>query len=137
MPANTAPIFPVVPSIQWAAAAITAANTAKDGTGAVTTIFIGAANGSRVDYLKIRPIGTNVATVMRIFINNGASNAVAANNVLFLERSINSSTLSETSELADTYVPLDLGLPPGYKINVTLSTAIAAGVAVSGVGGDY
>jgi len=136
--ANTSPIFPLSPSIQWGATALATANTAKDGTGTVLTAFTAdATNGSRLDYLKVRAIGSNVATVLRVFINNGATNATAGNNVLFMERTIPAATLSEVAELADTYIPLDISLPAGYKVNVTIGTTVAAGLMVSGVGGHY
>lgn len=138
MPANTAIIFPGTPSIQWGATALATANTARDGTGTVLTTFTAdATNGSRLDYLKSRALGSNVATVMRVFINNGATNATPANNVLFMERTIPATTLSEVAELADIYIPLDISLPAGYKVNVTIGTTVSAGLAVSGVGGHY
>lgn len=138
MAQNVQPIFPRVPSIQWTPAALTAANTAKDGTGAVATVFTAkAVDGSRLDYLKVRARGTNVATVMRVFINNGTDATVAANNTLFMERTIPATTLSETAELADNYISMDISLPAGYKINVTLGTAVAAGLSVTAVGGEY
>jgi hypothetical protein len=135
---NTAPIFPLTPSIQWGATALATANTAKDGTGTVLTVFTAdATNGSRVDYLKSRAIGSNIATVLRLFINNGATNATPANNVLFMERTIAATTLSEVAELADVYIPLDISLPAGYKVNATVGTTIAAGIMLAGVGGTY
>lgn len=138
MAANTAPIFPLVPSIQWHTAALVTANTAYDGTGTVNTVFTAdATNGSRVDYLKVRAIGTNVATVLRVFINNGATQATAANNTLFMERTIPATTISAVAETADIYIPLDLSLPAGYVVNVTIGTTVAAGLRVTAVGGAY
>lgn len=135
---NTQPIFPLTPSVQWPTTALTAANTVKDGTGTVLTAFTAdSTNGSRLDFLKVRALGTNVATVLRVFINNGGSNTVAANNVLYTERSLASSVLSESSELADVVIGIGISLPAGYRINLTLGTAIAAGVAVTAVGGHY
>lgn len=136
MAANTAPIFSRLPDVQWAT--ISAANTAKDGTGTVATVFTAdATNGGRVDKIKARSLGTNVATVLRIFINNGSTNATAANNTLYAEKTIPATTLSETAELNDIVIPLDLALPAGYKLNATLGTAIAAGLALTTVGGKY
>ena len=135
MPANTSPIFPLTPNISWAT--VTTANTAKDGTGAVVTVFTAGANGSRVDYLKVRALGTNVATVLRVFVNNGGANTTAANNSLILDQTIAATTNSETAQLVDNIIQLDLSLPAGYKINVTIGTTVAAGLQVTGVGGDY
>lgn len=136
MSGNTAPIFPKVGKNQWATMA--AANTAKDGTGAGGTIFSAdATNGSRLDTVKCRPLGTNVASVLRIFLNNGLTSATPANNSLYMERSLPAIALSETAEQADIEIPINLVLPPGYKVNVTLGTTVAAGWQITGVGGDY
>ena len=141
MPANTQPIFSALGSIQWSAAAITAANTAKDGTGVVTTIATGnnAGNnaGNFVQRLVARALGTNAATVLRVFINNGGVNTTAANNSLIGEMTLPGTTLSEIAAQADYVLPLNFVLPAGYKINVTLGTAVAAGYQVSVIGGQY
>ena len=135
MAANTAPIFCYVPRIEWGT--ITTANTAKDGTGAVVTVFTSQANGSRIEKIKARALGTNVATVLRIFINNGSTNGTAANNSLYMEWTLPATTLSEVAALTDQEIYLNLPLPVGYKINVTIGTTVAAGYAITGVGGDY
>lgn len=135
MAANTAPIFPNVPVVSWGT--ITTANTAKDGTGTVVTVFTAGINGSRVGQLKVRALGTNVATVLRIFINNGSTNATAANNSLYMERTIQPTTLSEISELPDNVITLNFALPIGYKINLAIGTTVAAGLQVTCEGGNY
>ena len=135
MPANTAPIFPLTPKISWGTVAT--ANTAKDGTGTVVPVFTAGSNGSRLDYLKVRALGTNVATVIRVFVNNGSTNATAANNSLIFDQTIAATTNSETAQLVDNLIQLDLALPAGYVVNVTIGTTVAAGLQVTGVGGDY
>ena len=135
MPANITPIFPLTPKVSWAT--LTTANTAKDGTGTVGTCYTAGPNGARVDYLKVRALGTNVATVLRVFVNNGSDNATAGNNSLVLEQTIAATTLSETAALADNLVTLDMSIPAGYKINVTNGTTVAAGLQVTAFGGDY
>lgn len=138
MAANTSPIFTLLPSIQWGATAIATANTAKDGTGTVLTVFTAdATNGGYVTKVRFRAAGTNIATVARVFINNGSSSATPANNILFDEITLSATTLSETSATAMYEIPMSLGLPPGYVINVTIGTTVAAGYYVSVVGGKY
>lgn len=137
MPANTSPIFPVVGNIGFAPA-ITAANTSKDGTGTVNFVATAQAqNGTRVERLRVRPKGTNVASVLRVFLNNGGDNNTAANNVLFDELSLPATTNSEVAAIAGLEVPMNITLPPGWRVFVTLGTAVAGGYAVTGVGGDY
>lgn len=138
MAANTLPIFIKQGQIEWGTSALTTANTAKDGTGTVLTVFTAdATEGSYAYKLRARPAGTNVATVLRIFINNGSTNATAANNILFDEITLPATTLSEVAALAMYEVPLNIALPPGYKINVTIGTTVSAGYYVSVVGGKY
>jgi hypothetical protein len=138
MAASTVPIFPATPSVQWGATALATANTAKDGTGTVLTVFTAdATNGSRIDFLKVRAIGSNIATVLRVFINNGSTNATPGNNVLVHERTIAATTLSEVAELADNLIALNYALPAGYKVNLTIGTTVAAGLMCAGFGGHY
>ena len=138
MAANTSPIFSLLGDVQWGATAITTANVAKDGTGTVLTSFTAdATNGGFVQRIRFRAAGTNVATVARVFINNGSTNATAANNVLWDEITLAATTLSETSALAVYELPLNFALPPGYKLNITLGTTVAAGYYVSVIGGKY
>jgi hypothetical protein len=76
--------------------------------------------------------------VLRVFINNGSTNATATNNSLFEELTLPITTASNTGEIGTDYdVTLNLSLPTGYKINVVLGTAVAAGWKVTAVGGDY
>lgn len=137
MPANFNPVFPLTPVTTFPAAAITSANTAKDGTGTVHLIFTAGADGGRIDYIKVRALGTNVATVMRVFVNNGSANTTAANNALFMERTIAATTLSEVAELADTVIPMNISLLATHRIYVVIGTAVAAGLMPTGVGGNY
>lgn len=136
MSANTVPIFPKTPHVEWTGS-ITAANTSKTGTGTVATVFTAGIDGSRVDRLRIRALGTNVATAFRIFINNGGDNNTPANNILYYEYTIAATTLSEVAALADNMIQLDLTLPAGYKILCTIGTAVAAGISITCEGGDY
>ena len=136
MPGNTAPIFSKAALAQWGT--ILAANTAKDGTGTVVTVFAAdVTNGSFVQKLIARPLGTNVASVLRVFLNNGATNTTAGNNSLIAEFSLPATTLSEVAAQSGYEVPINVAIPAGYKLNVALGTAIAAGVAVTAFGGAY
>jgi len=125
----------LTPVVSWTT--LLTANTAKDGTGTAPTLYTAGANGSRVDRIKVRNTGTAVATVLRIFINNGSTAATAGNNSLYMEVTIPACTVSEVAAQADIVIPLNMSLPAGYKINVTIGTTIAAAIAVTCEGGDY
>lgn len=136
--ANQTPIYSRVGQIDWAPVAITAANASRDGTGTVATVFTAdATDGGFVNKVVFRAAGTNVATVARLFINNGAVNTTAANNILYSEITLPATTLSETEALLNQEIILNLALPPGYKLNAVIGTAVAAGYYVSAVGGKY
>jgi hypothetical protein len=141
MPANTSPIFSAKGAIQWSPTFLAAANIAKDGTGTVATIFTGNntgnAAGNFVQRLVARPLGTNIATVLRVFINNGGVNTTAANNNLIAELSLPATAISEAAAQPDFILPLNFVVPAGYKIICTLGTAVAAGYAVTIIGGEY
>jgi hypothetical protein len=134
---NTLPIFTASGDTQWAVSAVTA-NTTKDLTsGTSSLVFTAGSNGGYVQRLRFRALGTNVATVARIFINNGSTTITQVNNALWDEISLPATTVSETSALSTYEIPLNFALPAGYKIYVTLGTAVAAGYTITCVGGKY
>ena len=136
MAANTSPIFVLTPK-NWYVNTGTTANTNLDGTGSVATLMTAGSNGSRVSKIRLTHSGTNVATVVRIFINNGSTSSTASNNVLFYEYTMAANTLSQTAASVAAEIPIDLSLAAGYKLLVTIGTSIATGIAVSAEGGDY
>ena len=137
MPANTTPSFVLTPNI-GVGQIIATANTALDGTGTVATLFTAGSNGARVDYVLIKYTGTSIATLARIFINNGSATTTASNNSLFAEQAIAAYTLSQTAAQANIYViNLNIALPASYRITATIGTTVAAGLTFSAYGGNY
>jgi hypothetical protein len=145
MTANTQPLFPNVMNVSFGK--VLAANAATDGTGTVVLLFTAGANGSRIDQIKLRHLGTNVATVLRLFINNGSDPTVATNNSLAHEKTIALNTLSQAAEsleydititknTTETACPIPY-LPAGYKIYGAVGTVLAAGIQVTVHGGNY
>ena len=138
MATNKNPMFTGTPDVQWGATALATANTAKDGTGTVLTVFTAdATNGGYVHKLVARAAGTNIATVLRVFINNGSTNDTPANNILLAELTLSATTLSEVASLAPYEIPLNFALPAVYKLNCTVGTTVAAGYYISVIGGKY
>ena len=147
MAQNTNPIFPLIPVNAWVSGP--AANAATPGVTANTTTDLtsgtiygpietaDAVEGSRLDFIKVRALGTNVATVIRIWINNGAATTTAANNTLYLERTLSATTVSQTSEQPDIILPMSISLAAGYRVYATFGTAVAAGFHLTAIGGDY
>jgi len=165
MSANTSQIYSVAANI--GSCKLQAANTATDGTGTLDaagtatsttghlgTAFTAGANGSRVERIRFMAEGTNVATVARVFINNGSTNATAMNNALIAEIALPATTASNSALINNAggnvqelptpnqATAFDLSLcpmvlPNGYKIMVCLGTAVASWWDVTVFGGNY
>ncbi len=132
MAMNTKPVFAGQPDVQRVAA-ITAANTSYDGTGTASLLFTAGADGAFIDRIIISPKGTNVVTVMRLFLVTGTDNSVAANNSLIDEKLLPATTATQTNELIRSYFGNVGGLriDGGQKLYITLGTTVAAGFAVT------
>lgn len=141
--AATSPAFASTPPSNYTPGALTAANTALDGTG--TTLLIATApavagGGSLVERIRCMHKGSNVATVVRVFLNNGSTPATAGNNTLIAEKTIPANTLTQTAES----VPQDIvinQLLKGHatapeRLYVAIGTAVAAGAQFTAIGGD-
>ncbi len=137
MPANTSPIFTLTPDIQWGLSATTANTTKTLEAGTNYLCFSAGTNGSFVQRIRFRTLGTNVASVARVWINNGSTTANATNNTLWDEISLPATTVTEVAAQSNYELPLNFALPPNYAIYITLGTAVAAGWDAIVVGGDY
>ena len=139
MPANTSPIFTLIPDIQWAFSAVTANTTKNLTSGTIYLCFSASTNGGYVQRIRFRTLGTNsAATVARIWINNGGTTATATNNILWDEITLPTTTLSETNAQSTYELPLNFALPPFYAIYMTLGTAPnSAGWDAIVIGGEY
>ena len=138
---NTAPIYSKVGDIQWTASAATVANTTTDlTTGTIYLVFTAdATNGGYVQRLRFRTMGTNIqATVARVWINNGSTTGTASNNTLWDEITLPATTVSQVAAQANYELPLNIPLPPGYRLYVTVGTApTSAGWDITAIGGKY
>lgn len=120
---------------------------ANDFTGVsannVLVFTADATNGGLVQRLRLKAYGTNVASVLRIFINNGAAATTATNNTFFGEIALPATTANAaavTGPDVDYYFSVGtpgLVLNPGFRIYVGLGTAVAGGWAVMATGGKY
>lgn len=138
MPANSSPIFSREGRIGLGTPITAAANTYTGANANDTLVFTSdATNGGYVQRLRFKAAGTNVATVARIYINNGLANTTAANNTFYGEVSLPATTAIATSATVDIDYPMNVALPPGFRIYVGLGTAVAAGWVVTTIAGAY
>jgi hypothetical protein len=139
MAGNSAPIYSRVADVQWNSTPVQSANTTTDLTTGIIypTFTADTTNGGYVQRMRFKPLGTNVATVARIWINNGSATTTSTNNSLWDELTIVASTASQTSAQPVYEVPLNFALPPSYRLYVTLGTSGATGYDVVTIGGKY
>lgn len=137
MAANINPIFGLTPHVSGGSTGTTN-HVETDGTTATVVAFTAGANGSRIDDIYLTHLGANTATVVRFFVNNGSAVGTAANNFLYHEETM--ATLASLSQVAASSAikfNANLILPAGYRIYVTIGTAIASGIMVMCVGSDF
>ena len=98
----------VVTPKNGAFAQVTAANTNRDGTGTLATIYTAAASafGSRVDRLAINAPGTTTAGMIRLFIANSGGGSIR----LIREIPVIAITPSATQPAFSVEVVFDNGL---------------------------
>ena len=138
MPYNSVPIYVRRPAIY--SNTVIGSNTTKDlSTGTVTEPIFrsNTENGSYLDTIRVKSLGTCVQTVARIFFNDGGPTTVANNNSMISELTLPATTKSEAVWTTDIVLPMKMALPPSANIYVTLGTAVADGWAFTGIGGDY
>lgn len=140
MAANTSPIFSKAALFGLSdATPILTANTTTDLTaGTIYLLFTAdATEGSFVDKIILQPIGTNVATAGRVWINNGATTGTATNNTQIKDVTLAATTVSQVAAIGNTEISLNFALPASYRIYLTLGTTVAAGFKSAVVAGKY
>lgn len=140
MPGNITPIFSRVGSIGGiASTTLLTATGDYNGTGGNNILIFtaDATNGGFVQRIRLKAIGTNVATVARFYINNGSTNGTATNNVFYGEVSLPQTTATNTSATTEIDYPLNFALPAGFKLYAGLGTTVASGWVASVIAGAY
>ena len=130
------PLYTLTPVVGNSAAILTANNT-YTGTGTIGTVFTAGANGGYLRSIKAKALGTNIASVVRVFLNNGGANSSATNNGLYAEFSLPITTSSALALLPEIEIPINVALPGSYTAFCVIGTTVAAGWNFTGVGGSY
>ena len=145
MPANTAPIYSIAGRTDSVAANNTGlvvgptANTALDGSGTLVKAFTAGANGSYLQKIRFRPVGSPAATVARVFISSSSTTSSTVTN-LYDEITLPATTLSQTAATSIFELPLNFALPASYLLYVTFGTSTGSagtGYSVVTIAGDY
>lgn len=122
MSANTSPVFAKTPICK--VAAVSTANTNRDGTGTIVDILTAGADGARIDEIVVKATGDPADSVVTIFIHNGTS------YFLYDEFDIGNPAAASTtvggyreSRLYDNLI-----LESGEKLAAAITVALTAGV---------
>lgn len=145
MAANTSPIYSIAGRNDSVAANNSGlivgptANTALDGTGTNYKGFTAGTNGSYVQKIRFRPVGSPAATVARVFISSSTTTN-ATNTWLYDEITLPAVTLSQTAASSVFELPLNFAMPAGYLLYFTFGTSTGSagtGYSVVTIAGDY
>lgn len=143
MAANVSPIYVLVPGVSRDNATgmnQLVLNAANDYTGIdadVSLIYTAGTEGAYIERIRFKAGGTNVATVARIYINNGAAPTTATNNVFYGEVSLPATTIIATAATVEIDYPMGFGIDPSFRLYFGLATAVAAGWVATVIAGDY
>lgn len=143
MGVNTKPIFSVAGNLSNNNSTgmnqlITAAANDYTGAGANNSlVFTAGSNGSLLTALRLKAGGTNVASVMRFYLNNGSAPTTATNNEFFDELSLPATTATATAATVTLELAVNKVLPAGWRVYAGLGTAVAAGWVVVPWGTNY
>lgn len=115
---------------------VSTANTNRDGTGTIATVFSAGSSGSRIDAINIKAVSTTTAGMIRLFINDGT------NTRLITEVPVQAITPSATVPAWEVNLNtnsfsqvLPIIIPNGYSL--TASTHNAETFNVNASGGDF
>lgn len=112
-----------------AVAQVSTANTARDGTGTLATVFTAGTNGSRIDDITIVATGTTTAGMIRLFLHDGT------NARLWREVAVSAITPSATvSPFSSALGSLALVLQTGWSLRASTEKAETFNILVTRAG---
>jgi hypothetical protein len=116
-------------TVRTAQAQVSVANTARNGTGTIVTVFTAGSSGSRIDDIYITATGTTTAGVVRLFLNDGT------NTYLFEEILVTAITPSTTVQVFQfTQLNLGLILANGWSLRASTNNAETFNIQVTRAG---
>jgi hypothetical protein len=116
-------------TVRTAQAQVSVANTARNGTGTIVTVFTAGASGSRIDDIYITATGTTTAGVVRLFLNDGT------NTYLFDEILVTATTPSTTvSVFQAVLLNQAIVLASGWSLRASTNNAETFNIQVTRAG---
>ena len=116
-------------TVRAAAAQVSVANTARNGTGTIVTVFTAGSSGSRIDDISIDATGTVTAGVVRLFINDGTT------SYLWQEILVTATTPSTTIAVwSSTLLNQALVIPSGWSLRASTNNTETFNILVTRAG---
>lgn len=125
------PIF--IGSVRRATGTVSAANTNRDGTGTIVTLFTAGSSGSAIFRIRMKATGTTTAGMIRLFGHDGTS--------VRLDREFAVSAVTPSGTVPTWEAELFLNgnemmvLPSGHSLRASTHNAETFVITVEG--GDY
>jgi hypothetical protein len=108
---------------------VSTANTNRDGTGTIVTIFTAGSSGSRVDDIVVTATGTTTAGMVRLFLHDGT------NARLWQEVPVTAVTPSGTVQaFTSSLLNQALILPNGWSLRASTNNAETFNIFVDRAG---
>lgn len=145
MTANANPIFIKAGGHQWSnldgdggsAGPLKTQNTSLDGTGTLLTVYTAPSpDGGYVEDLSCAPAGTNIQTVIRVWLADDTGSAIG-DAVKIAEMTLPATTAAANAALPHYRVPIRQPIPSGYRLRVALGTTVSAGYFICVNAGVY
>lgn len=117
-------------------AELSTANTARDGSGTIATVFTAGASGSRIDAITLKATATTTAGMIRLFMHDGTAAKLVAEFPVQATTPA-ASVPSWEAQLNTGNMPQFLPriLPEGYSLRASTHNAEAFNVVATG--GDF
>lgn len=116
-------------TVRTAQAQVSVANTNRNGTGTIVTVFTAGSSGSRIDDIYITATGTTTAGVVRLFLNDGT------NTYLFEEILVTAITPSTTVAVFQaTLLNQAIVLASGWSLRASTNNAETFNIQVTRAG---
>ena len=132
---NVQPLFSRVANLGYVV--LTTGFSESTGVDAVLLFTADPTNGSFIASVVAMPLGTNVASVLRVFVNNGSAFTTASNNTLWNEASLPATTVTQVAAQSQVILAVNFAVPPSYRLGVLIGTTVSAGWGITALGGTY
>ena len=120
-------------------AVISTANTNRDGTGTLGTVFTAGASGSRIDAVEVQATGTTTAGMVRLFLHDGTNARMIAELPVFANTPSGTvpawSAIVNSSGMNNGTIQLPMSIPTGWSLRASTNNAETFNVLA--FGGDF